>query len=811
MINKVPKIPTFILLLVVGIICDVVVKKGTTLVYVENWNGFIIAAIQIQGTIVTLAIALLSLLSSIFKEKYFGVRVIDYVLFVDDNFTDLTKFMECEVIFVILNIILYILGVYNTILFIAIYSVYIVIYFIKRICLIFKPIIEIESKIKNYLEKSYFIDISLRNNLYQHIKELIVNNNHLELKEYLDFIIVLFKKMNITIDGNKMDELFDELADCMQECFISDDVRINILGTEIVLKIINLQKVLITSKINIKKDIFEKLIDILSKDKEQFITIEGGMHTLLYGLPKNSLEIKKIKLNDENKSLSTNIYSYYISKYMKNTKLFEEEATDALSDVFEDYVREFHGYEINELIKKVSFEVICSLLLSLYDKNWPKCYELLFINKYICSNIYYDRPEECMIVLVQIFYLYMNRFYNKLDNEHIVNDSFDKIYRKHIIKISKVLYNIVEKASILFTYDYAKMIYNLLVSRIMYFNNGFTANDVKEFFIMLLYIVDTDDRKVSDICNNLMAGDYFVMYHHMFDNRGITKQKFDYICSLLSERIIYNVRDKELYSKFSRKIDMLYSNHRLEQKKEYYDNSITAISNFKSNLNVYIKQYVKDLIKSFDTVDTAKQSVSIEEEQTLVDLSVEIMSNAEYIFGAVEEYIKNHVVNMLENSIKDYIGVRYEKISEDNVKNYLNAIENNELLIGNENFQYWELDKIQDEISNKINKTNSIILWTDDDETYLTKIVLNKLRVTFDDVTVSVRDYSEEEMIKKCKTDNNEYIVEMDTGIRVSLTKEKMIEYFKYSRKIVEVKYIFKYQIIDTNDIAEKTIFNIDK
>ena len=297
----------------------------------------------------------------------------------------------------------------------------------------------------------------------------------------------------------------------------------------------------------------------------------------------------------------------------------------------------------------------------------------------------------------------------------------------------------------------------------------------------------------------------------MFDNREITKQKFDYIRSILSERIIYNVRDKELYFKFSRKIDMLYSEHRLEQKKEYYDNSIDTISNFANSLNKYIKQYVNDLIKPFDTVDAAKKSESVEEVQTLVDLPVEIMSNAEYIFGAVEEYIKNHVVNMLENSIKDYIGVRYEKISEDNVKNYLNSIENNELLIGNENFQYWELDKIQDEISNKINKTNSIILWTDDDETYLTKIGLNKLRVSFDDVTVSVRDYTEEEMINKCKINNGEYIVEMDTRIRVSLTKENMIEYFKCSRKIVYVKYVFKYQIIDTNDVAEKTIFSIDK
>lgn len=811
MINKVSKKQTFIFLFIAGMICDIAVKKGITLICVDNWNSFIVAIIQIQGTIVTLAIALLSLLSSIFKEKYFGVRIIDYVLFVDDDYIDLTKLMEYEIIIVILNIVLYIFGGYNTILFIAIYSICIIIYFIKRICFIFKPIDEIEACIKNYLEKLYFVRVSLRNNLYQQINELILDNNYIELKKYLDFVVVLFNRMGIDANRNKIDELFDELADCMQECFISDDVRINILGTEIVLKTINLQKVLITNKINIEKDIFEKLIDILSKDKEQFITIEGGMHTLLYGLPKNSLEIKKIKLNDDNKNLSTNIYSYYISKYMKNTKLFEEEATDALSDVFEDYVREFHGYEINELIKKVSFEVTCSLLLSLYDKNWPKCYELLFINKYICSNIYYDRPEECMIVLVQIFYLYMNRFYNKLDNEHIVNDSFDKIYRKHNIKISKVLYNIVEKASVLFTYGYAKMIYNLLVSRIMYFNNSFTANDVKEFLIMLLYIVDTDDRKVSDICNNLMAGDYFVIYHHMFDNREITKQKFDYLRSILSERIIYNVRDKELYCKFSRKIDMLYSEHRLEQKKEYYDNSIDTISNFANSLNKYIKQYVNDLVMPFDTVDAAKESVSIEKEQILVDLPVEIMSNAEYIFGAVEEYIKNHVVNMLENSIKDYIGVRYEKISEDNVKNYLNSIENNELLIGNENFQYWELDKIQDEISNKINKTNSIILWTDDDETYLTKIGLNKLRVTFDDVTVSVKDYSEEEMIKKCKTNNNEYIVEMDTGIQVSLTKEKMIEYFKCSRKIVYVKYVFKYQIIDTNDVAEKTIFSIDK
>ena len=811
MINKVPKKQTFIFLFVAGMICDITVKKGIALIYVDNWNSFIIAIIQIQGTIVTLAIALLSLLSSIFKEKYFGIRIIDYVLFADDDYIDLTKLMEYEIIFVIFNIILYILGGYNTILFIAIYSICIIVYFIKRICFIFEPTIEIESKIKCYLESLFFTDISLRNYLYQHIKELIFNNNHIELNKYLDFVIVLFNRMSIDINCNKLNELFDELADCIQECFISNDARINILGTQKILEIINMQKILVKSKINIEKDIFEKLIEMLYKNKEQFIAIEGGIYTLLYELPKNSLEVKIIKSNNGNTKLSTYIYSYYMSKYLKNTKLYEDEIMYVLLQVFEDYVGELHGYENNGIIERVAFEVICSILLSLYDRTWAKCYELLFFNKYVCLYKYYEKPKECMIVIVQMFYNYMNRFHNKLDNEHVANNNLYKIYLKHNVEISRVLNDIIGKAKMLLTHNYAKEIYDLLISRVRYFYNRFSVNDVKEFLIMLLFIIETDNKLVTEICNNLLAGDYFVMYHHMFDNREITKQKFDYICSFLSKRIIYNVRDKELYSKFSRKIDMLYSKHRLEQKKEYYDNSITAISNFKSSLNAYIKQYVKDLIKPFDTVDAAKQSVSIEEEQELVDLPVEILSDAEYIFGAVEEYIKRHVVSMLENSIKDCMGVRYEKISEDSVKNYLKSIENNELLIGNENFQYWELDRIQDEVSYKINKNNSIILWTDDDEKYLAKIDLNKLKVTFDDVIVSVRDYSEEEMINKCKISNDEYIVEMDTGIRVSLTKEKMIEYFKYSRKIVEVKYKFKYQILDTSDIAIKTIFSINK
>ena len=811
MINKVPKIPTFILLLVAGIICDAVVKKGITLVYVENWNGFIIAAIQIQGTIVTLAIALLSLLSSIFKEKYFGVRVIDYVLFVDDNNIDLTKLMKYEIIFVILNIILYILGMYNTILLIAIYSICIVIYFIKRICFIFKPIDEIETCVKNYLEKLFFVRASLRDNLYQHIKELILDNNYIELKKYFDFVVVLFNRMSIDANCNKIDELFDELSACIQECFISDDFKINNLGIEKSLEIIKLQKSFVKYKTKIGRDIFEKMCDLPQIATKQYYYTSESINQLLFSLPCNSIEIKIEKERQGETRLRPHIYSYYVSKYIMSIKLYEEEIMKGLSEVFGSYIDMLYHYHEIGFVKNIIVNVNSSILFSLYDKEWSQCYELVFFNNYIARNGWNEYIEENQIVLIQMLYLYINKFFNKLDSENIINNRFKDLYIKYNEQISRSMNSIAERKKTLFTNKNMKLIYDLLVNRVRYFYNNFNVNVVKEFFIILLFIIETDDKVVTEICNNLLTGDYFVMYHYMFDKREIAKQKFEYICSFLSDRIIYNVRDKELYSKFSKKIDMLYSKHRLEQKKEYYDNSITAISNFKNSLNEYVKQYVKDLVKSFDTVDIAKQSVSIEEEQTLVDLPVEIMSNAEYIFGAVEEYIKNQVVSMLEKIIKDRMSVRYEKISEDSVKHYLNSIGNRESLIGNENFQYWELDRIQDEVSYKINKNNSIILWTDDDEKYLTKIDLKKLKVTFDDVIVSVRDYSEEEMINKCKTNNDEYIVEMDTGIRVSLTKEKMIEYFKYSGKIVEVKYIFKYQTIDTNDIAEKTIFSIDK
>ena len=811
MINKVPKIPTFILLLVAGIICDAVVKKGITLVYVENWNGFIIAAIQIQGTIVTLAIALLSLLSSIFKEKYFGVRVIDYVLFVDDNNIDLTKLMKYEIIFVILNIILYILGGYNTILFITVNSICIVIYFITRICFIFKPIGEIETCIKSYLEKLFFVRVSLRNNLYQQIKELILDNNDIELKKYLDFVVVLFNRMGIDANRNKIDELFDELADCIQECFASDDFKINILGAKISLETIKLQKILIKSKIKLDKDIFEKMCDMSQIATKQYYYTEEGINLRLFSLPCHSIEIKIEKEKQGETRLRPHIYSYYVSKYIMSIKLYEEEIMKGLSEVFGSYIDMLYHYHEIGFVKNIIVSVNSSILFSLYDKEWSQCYELVFFNNYIARNGWNEYIEENQIVLIQMLYLYINKFFNKLDSENIINNRFKDLYIKYNEQISRSMNSIAERKKTLFTNKNMKLIYDLLVNRVRYFYNNFNVNVVKEFFIILLFIIETDDKVVTEICNNLMAGDYFVIYHHMFDNREITKQKFDYMRSILSERIIYNVSDKELYSKFSRIIDMLYSKHRLEQKKEYYENSIMAISNFENSLNEYIKQYVIDLVKPFDIVDATKESVSIEEEQTLIDLPVEILSDAEYIFGAVKEYIKNHVVKMLGNSIKDYMSIRYEKISEGGVKKYLNSIRNSELLIGNESFQYWELDRIQDDISNKINKTNSIILWTDDDGKYLTKIDLNKLKVTFDDVIVKVKDYTDADMLRNCTIDNGEYIVEMDTGIRVSLTKEKMIEYFKYSRKIVEVKYIFKYQIIDTNDIAEKTIFSIDK
>lgn len=144
-------IGVFILCILAGAFGDCLNRHGHPIFLVENFDGVSLVILQIQGTIDTLSIAVLSLLGGRVSESYMGISLIDFTLDRKPSYLKQKWIINSLIGLLSLNICFHIWGQYNMVLALFAISEGLICFSVKGIYEVFSGHIELENEIKCYL------------------------------------------------------------------------------------------------------------------------------------------------------------------------------------------------------------------------------------------------------------------------------------------------------------------------------------------------------------------------------------------------------------------------------------------------------------------------------------------------------------------------------------------------------------------------------------------------------------------------------------------------------------------------------------
>lgn len=144
------------LIILAGIVADIYVKNGFYFLVVKDLQSIIETLIAIHATIATLSLTVLTILCSFVDKSYLGVSISDY--YSNKKYPWFKNFIVILVslALIIIDLFLLFFYCYNTIIFIFIANMILILIAINNVCYVFKGKNKRKQDIGNYVENVFF-------------------------------------------------------------------------------------------------------------------------------------------------------------------------------------------------------------------------------------------------------------------------------------------------------------------------------------------------------------------------------------------------------------------------------------------------------------------------------------------------------------------------------------------------------------------------------------------------------------------------------------------------------------------------------
>lgn len=202
----------FVVYILSGVIGDCLSKGGHPILFVENLDGVSLVILQIQGTLDTLSIAILSLLGGRVSELYMGIPLIDFALNRKPRWLRQKRIINSLIILLSINVCFHLLKLYNIVFTLFLVSEGLICFSVKEIYEVFSGHIELGNEIETYLLDQMEIGmhsdkINLLHKFCNEWKSKIVNQSEPEYKSYQKTFDVIFHKLFLDKAPNNRTEL----------------------------------------------------------------------------------------------------------------------------------------------------------------------------------------------------------------------------------------------------------------------------------------------------------------------------------------------------------------------------------------------------------------------------------------------------------------------------------------------------------------------------------------------------------------------------------------------------------------------------
>lgn len=202
----------FSLCILAGVTGDCLNIYGHPIFYVENLDGVSLVILQIQGTIDTLSIAILSLLGGRVSESYMGIPLVDFTLNRKPGCLKQRRIIILLIFLLSANIFFHLAKLYNTVLASFLISEGLICFSVKEIYEVFSGHIELGNEIESYLlyqikTGTYGDKLDLLHKFCDEWKSIIANQSEPEFETYQKTFDAVFKNLFLNETPNSRTEL----------------------------------------------------------------------------------------------------------------------------------------------------------------------------------------------------------------------------------------------------------------------------------------------------------------------------------------------------------------------------------------------------------------------------------------------------------------------------------------------------------------------------------------------------------------------------------------------------------------------------
>ncbi|WP_319403246.1 hypothetical protein [uncultured Anaeromusa sp.] len=757
---------------------------------------------QVQASIATLGIAIISILSGTFKETYYGIPVSHYITHLKPNIFKHKNIIFAELTLLLFSYAFIILTFFNSVVSTFFISTAIIGIMVHDIFKSFQGTHYLKEEISQYC-LSFFrnnsSDLTRMNNIYIGINndiELLVNsNNLLRLKENLNLLIGIIESLHYHNRSSA------EEIDLWRQTYINISLMlfkqktskvsyIAIKSLDNVLSFPNIQ--FIHSLLPLWSMLYHHLINCLrTLDDDDSFYLLISLRYKVYSIFRDQPSLISPPFVQE---FSTDIYECFLSRniffdnsFLNHWKkiMFEEIKRDAL-----------HG---DNSISKIAHRELCQFSKTIIDHS-----EEQLINKYIkpLFRKHLTNSQDILYVFKIVIYLY----YLAIKETETHASKSQKDIATMLLQDLKDLLpndNLVFHNSGKFEKEFILEIKDQL-SRWEIFENNVVKhpimdNTIDEYLLFFLLTVENDWGFLSQGLVNIIQDRYFEFYQRYSGPRKkATEKSLETFFTLFPINNISSKNVTEIINRFTNILENLYKKDKLKKTKldKLNSSNLTdAENNFQQILTKKLEFILEPLSKT-----SSSQIVQGDQIQSFENYTCAITDH--YVEHDIVEYFTYHFINLIKNILLNKLTIKTLSEKDNNMleiflKLFNDSDINLNTMIGYRDcfFDRSNFEKFSSLCENLKQIKSGFV------NNYVIAIDSSLFYFKIQKVTLSINNLSHEEILEMAtKLPDGNYSYNITNDIYFTYSESELVEFLTYARKMINVKVDYEYGFHNSTD-----------
>lgn len=798
-------------IVILGVGSDTILKDSMPEILisrVDNLSDFEMVIYQIQATITTLGIALITILSGVSHDTLYGISIAHYILQKRSRVLNHKNIITILIAFILVNYLFISFNMFNSVVASLFVTALLILSMTFDIFTIFKGRKFLESEIGDYIIKNSS-DVNILDIVFKDAKTAIDREEMLRFKENMNLILKLLHESRSFIESEKtLKEKWENgLAEIFADAFKKTrgmNLKMVFSYFESVYKTISNEfykpeEVALWDKISIEFFIALKVYDV--EDIED-LSIFSSIRREVYKCQYCRIEDDEIHRNNHSIDyLFNRIYYVILSNKNKVANLNKSIIVRTLKDYYDCIYRDIKNSK-NKEITPILMNEFRNYTKLLIDNREGKVLEKTLVSQlkiYPRNTMNDELTAHYLTIIIYLFYLAKREVLVEEEQKEFAKNIFMKIRQvvsefllftsfqrplKHTI-VDKVRKNLKWWEYI--PEDGKWMIMDSVIDSFLLFHTTYTDKDTV-----------TLKESVEAIIRSNVFG--FVSEYTGNKKVSVAKNYKEFIIDMYN---VDNISDSDIENDLNRFENVLFGIYKDKMMEDGEKESLTTdeILRFKESIQDKIFKKVQ---ANFEVFNRHEEGVEYEVGTEEIEITTEIKKDSHSIQIMIKEFIDvvfNYFVGHIIKVLLKNKQIVYEEIYYRDKNALIKLFDliatyniNVNTLIGYRDWYYGyekelEFKRLEAEsIQIKASKLSDIMVCVDS-----SKIIINSLKCKVEIVDIDFEEYKN----SLEKDEEGYYLYNITNDIFLPFEEEELERLISITRKKIRIKFDYQYSFND--------------